>query len=46
MFSQKKELKQLWRVGKIIAQNIIDYRKAQGGFKAPGDIKLADGDRR
>jgi len=30
-------------VGKKIAQNIIDYRETHGGFKAPEDIKLADG---
>ena len=38
-----EELDQLWGVGKKIAQNIIDYREAHRGFKAPEDIKLADG---
>ena len=38
-----EELDQLWGVGKKIAQNIIDYREAQGEFKAPEDIKLVDG---
>jgi len=42
-YSQKKESKQLWGVGKKIAQNIIDYGEAHGGFKAPEDIKLVDG---
>lgn len=38
-----EELDELWGVGKIIAQNIIDYREACGGFKAPEEIKLVDG---
>ncbi|MBA7490290.1 Cardiolipin synthase B [subsurface metagenome] len=38
-----KELDELWGVGKKIAQNIIDYREACGGFKTPGEIKLVDG---
>ncbi len=38
-----KELDQLWGVGKIIAQRIIDYREAHGEFKAPEDIKLVYG---
>ena len=38
-----KELDELWGLGKKIAQNIIDYREAFGGFKTPGEIKLVDG---
>ena len=38
-----KELDELWGIGKIIAQNIIDYREACGGFKTPEEIKLVDG---
>lgn len=38
-----EELDKLWGVGKIIAQNIIDYREACGGFKTPEQIKLVDG---
>ena len=38
-----EELDQLWGVGKKIAQNIIDYREAHRGFKAPEDIKLVEG---
>jgi len=38
-----EELDELWGVGKKIAQNIIDYRKACGGFKTPEEIKLIDG---
>jgi len=38
-----KELDELWGVGKKIAQNIIDYREACGGFKTPEEIKLVDG---
>ena len=38
-----EELDKLWGVGKIIAQNIIDYREACGGFKTPEEIKLVDG---
>ena len=30
-------------VGKVIAQNIINYREACGGFKTPEEIKLVDG---
>ena len=38
-----KELDELWGVGKITAQNIIDYREARGGFKTPEEIKIVDG---
>jgi len=38
-----EELDELWGVGKITAQNIIDYREACGGFKTPEEIKLAKG---
>jgi len=38
-----EELDELWGVGKITAQNIIDYREACGGFKTPEEIKLIDG---
>ena len=38
-----KELDELWGVGKVIAQNIINYRKTHGDFKTPEDIKLVDG---
>ena len=38
-----KELDELWGVGKIIGQRIIDYRRACGGFKTPEEIKLVDG---
>lgn len=38
-----EELDDLWGVGKIIAQNIVDYREACGGFKTPEEIKLVDG---
>jgi len=38
-----KELDELWGVGKVIAQNIIDYREACGGFRTPEEIKLVDG---
>ena len=38
-----EELDCLWGVGKKIAQNIIEYREACGGFKAPEEIKLVDG---
>ena len=38
-----EELDELWGVGKKIAQNIIDYREAYGGFKTPEEIKLVDG---
>lgn len=38
-----KELDELWGVGKVIAQNIINYREACGGFKTPEEIKLVDG---
>ena len=38
-----EELDELWGVGKTIAQNIIDYREACGGFKTPEEIKLVDG---
>jgi competence ComEA-like helix-hairpin-helix protein len=38
-----EELDELWGAGKTIAQNIIDYREACGGFKTPEEIKLVDG---
>lgn len=38
-----EELDELWGVGKTIAQNIIDYREACGGFETPEEIKLVDG---
>ncbi len=38
-----EELDELWGVGKIIAQNMVDYREACGGFKTPEEIKLVDG---
>ena len=38
-----EELDELWGVGKIIAQNIIEYREACGGFKTPEEIKVVDG---
>lgn len=38
-----EELDELWGIGKIIAQNIINYREACGGFKTPEEIKLVDG---
>jgi len=38
-----EKLDELWGVGKKIAQNIIDYREACGGFKSPEEIKLVDG---
>ena len=38
-----EELDELWGVGKVIAQNIIDYREACGDFKTPEEIKLVDG---
>ena len=38
-----EELDCLWGVGKKIAQNIIDYREACGGFKTPEEIKLVKG---
>ncbi len=38
-----EELDELWGVGKIIAQNIIEYREACGGFKMPEEIKVVDG---
>jgi len=38
-----EELDQLWGVGEIIAQKIIDYREAYCSFKTPEEIKLVDG---
>ncbi len=38
-----EELDELWGVGKIIVQNIVDYREACGGFKTPEEIKFVDG---
>ena len=38
-----EELDELWGVGEKIAQNIINYRDACGGFKTPEEIKLVDG---
>ena len=42
-YASLKELDELWGVGKVIAQNIIDYREACGDFKTPEEIKLVDG---
>ncbi len=41
--ASSKDLEQLWGVGKIIAQRIIDYREIYQGFKKPEDIKLVKG---
>jgi competence ComEA-like helix-hairpin-helix protein len=38
-----EELEQLWEVGKIIAQRIIDCRETYQGFKKPEDLKLIEG---
>lgn len=38
-----KELDKLWGVGNVLAQSIINYRDAHGGFKTPEEIKLIEG---
>jgi len=38
-----EELKKLWGVGEVIAQNIIEYREEYGGFKNPEEILLVEG---
>jgi competence protein ComEA len=36
--ASKEELMQLDGVGTVIAERIVEYREANGPFKAPGDI--------
>ena len=38
-----EELKELWGVGEIIAQNIINYRESCGGFQEPEEIMMVEG---
>lgn len=38
-----EELKKLWGVGEVIAQNIINYRESCGGFQEPEEIVQVEG---